>query len=229
MQDSKFLTKHLLSLATPYASATTHSFLAAAGNGSLSHNLLSFWLYQDRIYAAQAYPKFIGSLISNIPFDPAHGLSSPEENLNKRILKILLFALENIVRESSFFQETAQKWGLKLEGWPERKGTRDYTAEMERMSKNWIDGLVFLWAMEKSRLAPGKSSSDSRTNAAIATLSENWTCPEFVAFVDDLSGLVDSLGIEPESAEWKRAEKVWARVVELEANFWPMEEEIQHI
>lgn len=151
MQASQSLTEHLLSLETPvnYTSATQHSFLVAAGNGSLSHDLLSLWLYQDRIYAAQEYPKFIGSVISNIPFDPAHNLSSPEENLNKRILKILLFSLQNIVRECEFFHETAQKWGLKLDGWPERKGTRDYTAEIERASRNWTDGLVFLWAMEK--------------------------------------------------------------------------------
>lgn len=66
-------------------------------------------------------------------------------------------------------------------------------------------------------------------STAIVTLVDNWTSPEFAGFVDDLRDLVDSLGIEPGSAEWKRAERVWERVVELEADFWPGENEVQNI
>ncbi|GAV99833.1 heme oxygenase-like protein [Lentinula edodes] len=102
-----------------------------------------------------------------------------------------------------------------------------------------VDGLIFLWAMERVYLdawtyvrdltnisAPFIFSSEStltRTNSAILSLSDNWSCPEFVKFVDDLADLVDSLGIQPGSAEWSRAEEVWARVIELEADFWPTE------
>ncbi|KIK68686.1 hypothetical protein GYMLUDRAFT_237699 [Collybiopsis luxurians FD-317 M1] len=232
------LTDHLVSLKTPvpYESATGHPFLIAAGNGSLDSGLLSLWLSQDRIYAAHAYPKFIGSLIANIPFDSSHGLDSPQEKFNQRTLKLLLFCLENVVREAGFFKETAQKWNLNLEGWPERKGTRDYTAEMARISNtgNLADGLVFLWAMEKVYLDAWSSvqkqsnalpSTSDPTRGAILSLAKNWSSPEFITFVNDLAGLVDSLDIQPESTGWKRAEKIWERVVELEAAFWPLEYE----
>ncbi|KAJ3811658.1 heme oxygenase-like protein [Lentinula aff. lateritia] len=241
---SPSLTKYLTSSFTAaYTSAIKHSFLTAAGSGTLDHNLLALWLAQDRIYAAHAYPKFIGSLISNIPFNSKDSHNSSQELLNQRIFKLLLFSLQNVDREVGFFQETAQKWCLNQEGWPERKGTRNYTAEMSRISNHGtvIDGLIFLWAMERVYLdawtyvrdltntsVPFILSSESTptpTNSAILSLSDNWSCPEFVKFVDDLADLVDSLGIQPGSAEWSRAKEVWARVIELEADFWPIEEE----
>lgn len=153
MASREKLTTHLISLSTtrPYSAAVNHPFLAAAGNGSLPHNRLALWLSQDRIYAAHAYPLFIGRLISLIPFSSSHGLNSPEELRNQRILKLLSFALENVVKEAAFFSDMSKKWDLPIGCWRERKATRDYTAEMARVSGGLEDGLVFLWAMEEVR------------------------------------------------------------------------------
>lgn len=151
---SKTLTDNLISLRTiprPYSAATQHAFLSAAGSGSLTDLSLSLWLSQDRIYAAHAYPRFIGLLISKIPFVSSHSLDSAEEQRNQRILKLLVYSLDNIVREAAFFKETSKKWGLDIERWSERKATRDYTAEMARVAslESLESGLVFLWAMER--------------------------------------------------------------------------------
>jgi len=148
------LTQHLLSLPTipSYEAATQHNFLLEASAGTLPSSRLALWLSQDRIYAAHAYPRFIGSLISRIPFDPSDEIDSPEERKDQRILKILAYSLENIVREVSFFGDTAKEWNLQLNGWLERKGTKDYTAEMARVSQSLEDGLIFLWAMEKASI-----------------------------------------------------------------------------
>ncbi|KAK0220310.1 hypothetical protein IW262DRAFT_1014668 [Armillaria fumosa] len=232
------LTDHLLSLRTPvpYADALRHPFLISAASGAISHERLGFWLSQDRLYAAHAYPRFIGSLISAIPYDAAHKIGSPEERLNQRILDVLVFSLTNVVREVNFFEETAKEWGLRIEGWKERKGTRDYTAEMARVSRSLEEGLVFLWAMEKvyldswtavhTQLAGSlDSGSPTPTRSALLSLSANWSNTEFISFVDTLAGIVNDLGITPGSTSWKRAEGVWARVVELEAAFWPDEGE----
>lgn len=155
-QPGTSLTEHLLSLQTktPYSAATRHPFLESAGNGTLEHDTLALWLAQDRIYAAHAYPRFIGSLIANISYDSRDTIECASEALNQRVLKVLVFCLENIVREVDFFKETSKKWDLDLDIWKERKGTRDYTAEMSRVSGcgRLEDGLVFLWAMEKVRL-----------------------------------------------------------------------------
>ncbi|KAK0203571.1 hypothetical protein DFS33DRAFT_1487871 [Desarmillaria ectypa] len=228
------LTDHLLTLPTPvpYADVLRHPFLTSAASGTLPHERLGFWLSQDRLYAAHAYPRFIGSLISAIPYDASHKIGSPEERLNQRILDVLVFSLTNVVREVSFFEETAKEWDLRIEGWKERKGTRDYTAEMARVSRSLEEGLVFLWAMEKVYLDSWtavytqiSSSLDvtpsTPTRSALLSLSANWSNTEFSSFVDTLAGIVNDLGITPTSGSWKRTEEVWARVVELEAAFWP--------
>ena len=150
------LTSHLTSLSTsrPYSAATQHPFLTAAGNGTLSHDLLSLYLSQDRIYAAHGYPRFIGLLLASIPFSSRHGVESRDEQLNQRIVRIANYALTNVIREVTFFVETAQDHGLDLDAWKERKQTRDYTAEMIRVASagRLEDAVVFLWAMERVRL-----------------------------------------------------------------------------
>ncbi|PFH50615.1 hypothetical protein AMATHDRAFT_144738 [Amanita thiersii Skay4041] len=227
------ITDHLVSLKTrvSYAAATAHPFLVSAGNGTLDPALLALWLSQDRIYAAHAYPHFIGSLIANIGFDSNHGITSHQELFNQRILKLLVFSLDNVIREVNFFKDAAEKWGLPLESWMERQSTRNYTAEMARVAggRNIEDGLVFLWAMEKVYLdawtgvhrglasIPGGNPSDS----AVASFANNWSSPEFVEFVDELATLVNDLGIKPGTEAWIRAEGIWSRIVELEADFWP--------
>jgi thiaminase len=152
------LTDHLVCIQTTkaYADATDHPFLRAAGSRTLKDDLLALWLSQDRIYAAHAYPRFIGLLISKIPFAPHHGVNSAEEKMNQRILKILAFCIENIVREESFFRDTSEKYGLPIDVWREREATRNYTAEMLRVGSalSLEEGLVFLWAMEKVRVWP---------------------------------------------------------------------------
>lgn len=149
------LTAHLYSLSTlrPYAAATEHAFLAAAGRGTLPTGRLSLWLAQDRLYAAHTYPRFIGRLIASIPFSSFDAPASAAERRNQRILDVLVYALQNVTREVRFFGDTAAQFGLDLEGWRERKGTKEYRAEMVRVSAEGTleDGLVYLWAMERVR------------------------------------------------------------------------------
>jgi thiaminase len=145
--------KHLLSLRTDtaYSSAIAHPFLESAAKGTLDPALLALWLSQDRIYAMHAYPRFIGALIAKINFNSAHSISSREDLMNLRILNMLAFALDSVIKEAEFFKDMAKKNNLSLDGWKERKATRDYTAEMCRVVNTMSieDGLIFLWAMEK--------------------------------------------------------------------------------
>lgn len=147
------ITSSLLALSTKkeYEAAIQHPFLQAAGERTLNADLLSLWLSQDRIYAAHAYPRFIGSLISKIPFSSHHAVGGQEEKRNNRILEVLTYSLRNVVRESNFFLDTSEKYELDLGRWKERPETKAYTAEMARVASlgSLEEGLVFLWAMEK--------------------------------------------------------------------------------
>ncbi|KAG6860561.1 hypothetical protein C0995_009843 [Termitomyces sp. Mi166 len=230
------ITSHLLSL-TPtsalYSRATKeHPFLISAAKDSLSDRLLSLWLLQDRIYAAHAYPRFVGTLISYIPFRPPVLSASVALDHSQRILKILVFSLENVVREVGFFDDTAKEWRLDLSRWKERKGTRDYTAEMARISGTGKveEGLLFLWAMEKVYLDVWSIINHSLVlingpPSALRLLAKNWSSAEFKAFVDDLASLVDDIYGDLDHDAWIKAEDVWRRVLELEEGFWPDVEE----
>ena len=146
----KTLTEHLNSITTPthFKAAVAHPFLLAAATRTLPAQRLALYLYQDRIYAAQAYPRFISQLITKIPLDDANKTARAT-----RTLTLLVGCLTNIVREVAFFDTTAHTYNLPLDHgyWRERKATRDYTAEMARIGAlaSLEDGLVFLWAMEK--------------------------------------------------------------------------------
>ncbi|KAG6810116.1 hypothetical protein H0H92_013233 [Tricholoma furcatifolium] len=208
----------------------SHPFLISASNNNLSDSLLSLWLSQDRIYAAQAYPRFVGSLISHIPFRPPILNASTSPDHSQRILKILVFALENIVREVGFFDEISEQWNFDLGRWSERKGTRDYTAEMARISGTGKveEGLLFLWAMEKVYFDVWTAVNNSLTSipgssSALRSLAKNWSTVEFKAFVDDLAALVDDIYRDLGRDSWTLAEDIWRRVLELEEGFWPNE------
>ncbi|KAE8144139.1 heme oxygenase-like protein [Aspergillus avenaceus] len=105
------LTPHLRSL-TPHQKATTHPFLHAAGNGTLPKQTLSKWLSQDRLYA-QSYITFIGSLLSKLQL-PTSPSPSAHATIAKRVIRVLIDALQNITRELEFFKSVAGEYGLDL-------------------------------------------------------------------------------------------------------------------
>ena len=165
------LTTHLASLSTPrpYAAATEHAFLTAAGTGILPAPLLSLYLSQDRIYAAHAYPRFLGHLLARVPFSSLHAHDSREERFHTEVVGILADALQNVRREVALFAEIEAKHALlRFAGWRERKATRDYTAAMARIvsgpDAKLSDGLVFLYGMEKVLPSPTLQIESSSHN-----------------------------------------------------------------
>ncbi|EIW55081.1 heme oxygenase-like protein [Trametes versicolor FP-101664 SS1] len=229
------LTTHLTSLSTPrpYSAATEHAFLTAAGTGALPLPLLSLYLSQDRIYAAHAYPRFLGQLLARVPFSSQDAPDAPTERFHGEIVGVLADALQNVRREVAMFADVERAHALEFGRWRERKATRDYTAEMARVGAlgSFEDGLVFLWAMERvyldawnyvKSLLPNATAGAGSALPAVKELVENWTNPEFVRFVDVLGDLVNRLSIAPGTPAFLRAEEIWARVVELEEAFWPV-------
>lgn len=108
------LTSWLLA-STPQAfkRATTHPFLASAGQGTLPKSTLSQWLSQDRLYA-QSYIRFIGFLLAKIrlpaqAYNPGYPQSSDAQAVN-----VLIDALVNIRTELQFFEATAAEYKLDL-------------------------------------------------------------------------------------------------------------------
>jgi thiaminase len=149
----KTLTAHLLSLKTtpPYSAATRHNFLTLAGRGRLPLSRLALWLAQCRVYAAHEYPRFLGALISRIPFHESDSINSVEEEFKQGILHVFVKLLDRIVLDVKSFKKTAVEFELDVHGWMIRKETRNYSAELAKVSLNSSleEGIVFLWAMEQ--------------------------------------------------------------------------------
>ncbi|GAA6022332.1 hypothetical protein JCM11491_005266 [Sporobolomyces phaffii] len=93
------------------------------------------------------------------------------------------------------------------------------------------EALVLLWGMEKIYLlawthaksqpeAPGVDA-DSPTVRALRELVENWTTPEFVAFVDRIESEVENLGLREGTDAWDRCEEMFKYNLLLEQQFWP--------
>lgn len=95
--------------------ATTHPFLAAAGQGTLPKATLSQWLAQDRLYA-QSYIRFIGLLLTKIrlpPYTPSIA-TTHQHTPEHQAVDILIDALVNIRTELEFFEATAAAYDLDL-------------------------------------------------------------------------------------------------------------------
>ncbi|KAJ6083102.1 hypothetical protein N7467_007237 [Penicillium canescens] len=124
------LTTYLLG-STPdgLARATNHPFLAAAGSGTLPKSTLSQWLSQDRLYA-QSYIRFIGLLLAKIRL-PSQAPSSPNPLHNtpeQKAITVLIDALVNIRTELSFFETTANDYGLDLTAISSEEGGGERTS-----------------------------------------------------------------------------------------------------
>jgi len=239
------LSSHLSTSRTskPYTEATEHPFLRSIADGSAPLDLLALWLSQYRIYAAHAYPRFIAHLITHIPFSASDTITSPRERANQHLLRTLSFCIQNVVDEAQFFLRTAEKYGLDLDCWAERKETTAYVETMLRVASEGSleEGLIFLWAMEKVYLDAwtsvgrvihenadtGVNDRSSGVQVLASEFVQNWTNPDFHKFVQELADLVDNLNVSPGTQLWKKAEEIWDTVVSLEVGFWPRIDEDQ--
>ena len=86
------------------------------------------------------------------------------------LLKLLSFALTNVARETSFFDDTAKAHGLSLEQQPKSgavfgimnsttKAYVDFLGSMGKGEEGLAEGLVLLWGMEQVRPISSRDAS----------------------------------------------------------------------
>ncbi|KAI0125733.1 hypothetical protein BJ170DRAFT_596964 [Xylariales sp. AK1849] len=245
------LTSHLLTSSSTsdlYKRATQSAFLSLAGQGRLPREKLSQWLSQDRLYA-QAYVRFIGGLMSRIrlPLGTGSGIS---ESLEWRLLAMLKGALDGILTELQFFEQTAKDYDLELAaagGAEEQFGPIETTsgyiklfdsfATGSGLQRSLLQGLVVLWATEKVYLdawtyareqGGGKGSGireDLDGGALRKEFIPNWTSDGFNAFVKEIEECVDAYATTLERSAREEimqvATDLWKEVLALEEGFWP--------
>jgi thiaminase len=242
----KSLTELLMShpgTAEQYTKATQNDFLRRAGQGKVPRDKLSQWLSQDRLYA-QAHCRFLGGLISRVQLPKEQGIDSSFE---WRLITLLKGALEGILKELQFFEETARKYGLDLaydvqggEFQPD-SNTKEFIecfdgfgAEASSGPHALLQGLVVLWTTEKVYLdawtfaleqeAKGVGADHDLDGGALRKeFIPNWTSKAFNGFVKEIQECLDLFAKQKYSPKEANALalKTWGQVLPLEVGFWP--------
>lgn len=248
------LTESLLAdsqIADLYQRATQSPFLRLGGQGRLARGTLSEWLSQDRLYA-QAYVRFIGSLISCIKLPIEVDAKGSSTTLQWRVLTLLQSCLSGIMRELEFFEEVANSYDLELAAtgpgelsFGPNMATKGYielfdsfaTRPQEESRRTLFEGLTVLWATEKAYLgawsyAQQRSQKedfekDVDGGALRKHFIPNWTSQSFQDFIKEIEECLDAYaeslsGEENEDARFVTAAAMTRKVFVLEEGFWPV-------
>ncbi|WVQ73902.1 hypothetical protein IAR50_003483 [Cryptococcus sp. DSM 104548] len=249
MSSQKFTQYLLEKYAADFKKATNHPFLEQSGKGTIDTKPLKSWLKQDYLYAYVGYPKFASALLSKLHF-PTPLFSHPTPNLSKAFA-VLSFSLANAKRETGFFVDTAKQHGLDVFSQEANDGAEEggkgLLGEYNEVTRAYVDflqatgalgsveeGFVVIWTMEiayltawqyaktfHKDLAAADPASLTQTQQALVKFVDNWTCDEFVEFVEGCAEIVDGAGIEIGSPLAERCEEAFKRCLWLEQRFWP--------
>ncbi|KAJ4011507.1 hypothetical protein NW752_008510 [Fusarium irregulare] len=248
---SNSLTQQLLaSDEQAYKKATQSEFLRLAGNGKASKDILGRWLANDRLYI-HSYCRGLGRLLSFLQYpDTVQQNAKPDSET--QLLDWIVAALVNIRREEKFFINTAFEYGMninletkdgKVQSSAKLEGLRRWEALYASVAPNekevlpWLEAAVIYWGTEKcyldawswakAQLDDSDGTKDADGGAVRKEFINNWTCKEFVDFVDDLGKIIDDAVAkvveEGEDKEklFKRVQGKWHDVLEAEEAFWP--------
>ncbi|KAM0240735.1 hypothetical protein ACHAP5_007941 [Fusarium lateritium] len=249
------LTKQLLaSDEQGYKRATQSEFLRLAGHGKVPKELLGRWLANDRLYI-HSYCRGLGRLLGFLEY-PDTVQQGIDPGATTQLLDWIVAALVNIRREEKFFIKTAADYGInvnletdangrvgsstKLEGLRRWEALYASVAPNEKDVLPWLEAAVIYWGTEKcyldawswakAQLSEGDDGSNDADGGAVRKeFINNWTCKEFVDFVDDLGRIIDNAvakvveekGEDAKEKLFKRVEGKWQDVLEAEETFWP--------
>lgn len=240
--------------AAAYERATQTPFLKLAAQGQVSSKVLGKWLANDRLYI-HSYIRGIGRMLSFLDLPSKTTASGEREPAALKLLDWLIDAMVNIRREEKFFVETAGRYGIdvnlatgddgrvledaKLEGLRQFEKLFGTLEPGESDVLPWLESAVVFWGTEKcyldawtfakDRLDETDGRQDADGGALRREFIPNWTCKEFVEFVDGLGKIIDEAvsevidthgeGVKQQLLE--RARFKWHDLVQAEGNFWP--------
>ncbi|KAM0207303.1 hypothetical protein ACHAQI_007791 [Fusarium lateritium] len=237
-----------------YKRATQSEFLRLAGHGKASKELLGRWLANDRLYI-HSYCRGLGRLLSFLEY-PDTVQQGVDPGATTQLLDWIVAALVNIRREEKFFIKTAADYGINVNLETDANGRVDSSTKLEGLRRwealyasvapnekdvlPWLEAAVIYWGTEKcyldawswakAQLSEGDDGSNDADGGAVRKeFINNWTCKEFVDFVDDLGRIIDNAvakvveekGEDAKEKLFKRVEAKWQDVLEAEETFWP--------
>jgi len=157
------LTAHLLSVSIPqFKRTTTAPFLARAAQGQLPKSVIAEWLANDRLYI-QGYISLAENLVriieSTSSATRATATTVDIESIESRLLRWLDAAIENVKRESEWFDEMTASYNLTAptpSSTQKSLGVQRFEALFSQLAAQkpnsflpWLEGAVCLFSTEK--------------------------------------------------------------------------------
>lgn len=186
-----------------------HEFIMRVADGTLEMAQFDAWLAQDYLYVS-ALNNYIGLLIARAPIE----LQTP-----------LGQAVVVLCGELELFRREAEARGVELNVEPQ-PACHAYIQFL--LATGWqeplLPGLTVLWALERAYLDAWLTAREAPQGVAekYRRFVENWTTPEFAAWVDWLASSVDALAAGASVAEQKRAGELFRAALRHEWLFWQM-------
>jgi len=204
--DATFLDS-LLDEARPlWQAMTRHPFLRELATGQLPRERFDFWVQQDYLFV-QAGIRFLALLIAR----------APDEELRRGLLEAML-AFRNELR---IFEDYARAHDLPLavEPTPVCLGYTSYLLATAATG-SLAEALTVLWGAEKAYYDAWSTVRQQLGSAEpYARWIENWTSPQFAAWVDWIQQQLARWISESERAAIRTA---FLRTVRYEYLFWDM-------
>jgi thiaminase len=157
------LTTHLLSVSIPqFNRTTTAPFLARAAQGQLPKHIIAQWLANDRLYI-QGYISLAENLVrlveSSSQATRATATQVDVNSIESRLLRWLDAAIENVKRESEWFDEMIKSYNLTAptpSSSEKSLGVQKFEQLFSQLSQQkpneflpWLEGAVCLFSTEK--------------------------------------------------------------------------------
>lgn len=185
-----------------WAELVRHPFVTATADGSLPPEVFDRWLVEDHAYVVE-FRRFLAALVALAPDEPGRDL--------------LAGALGPLQAELDLFRAEAARRGLPLTGEP-GPTTLGYSSYLHA---SLLDGLpvalAVLFGAEKAYYDAWAAVRAGAAASAYRPFVQNWSSPEFGAWVDDLGELLDRVCPDGPTGAQRTA---FDRVVRFELRFW---------
>jgi len=187
----------------------SHPFLIRTRDGTIPHDTFASWMRQDYLFVEAAIP-FLAALI---PRGPA----SHWEPMTQ--------AIGALIRELRLFEERAEAVGVEIKGTQPSFTTHAYSQFLLATAQNasYEESYTVLYAAEKAYYDSWKMVRKGLDpDSPWWPFVENWSGPEFSAYVGYLQLELDKLAKDAGPERLDRMVEAFETTVRYEVAFWEM-------
>ncbi|MDQ3024222.1 MAG: hypothetical protein M3R04_07570 [bacterium] len=190
---------------------THHRFLLGMADTSITAEQFGRWLQQDYLYV-EGLINYIGQLIAKAP---------------PHLYALLGGAVGAFGVELELFRQQARKLSIDLKPVDHAPACFNYLRFLEATgySKQFFSMLVVLWTVEKAYYASWllvRESCGDLEQSPWKHFINQWSSPQFGAWIDSLAEAIDALAESTDRAELQEASKLCGYTIRYEWLFWEL-------